>query len=312
MVLLGSSARAEPADQLESFEALTDRIAEQGFTGDILETTMVIMFGETSRADPEKADVVGHWRERIAALSPNLSHAVRGVVQREDATPLLGEITAPTLVISGREDVPRPPDWSDALVAGIPGAELWRLEGIGHSPILEAPDVVVPRVLEFLSGSAGAVRPESVADLRELLGRELGPTDWWEVTQERIDAFADATGDHQWIHVDPARAADSPLGTTIAHGLLTLSLGPKFMEELMAFDGFAHSLNYGYAKVRFPAPVPVGSRVRMRATITDVADVSGGAQVTTTQVIEREGSEKPVCVAESIGRFVEKPVAAHA
>jgi acyl dehydratase len=120
------------------------------------------------------------------------------------------------------------------------------------------------------------VRPTTVAELRALEGTELGPTAWHEITQERVDAFAKATEDFQWIHVDPVRAADSPLGGTIAHGLFTLSLGPKFMEELLAFDGFAHSLNYGYDKVRFPAPVPVGSRVRMRATITAVADVPGG------------------------------------
>jgi acyl dehydratase len=96
------------------------------------------------------------------------------------------------------------------------------------------------------------------------------------------------------------------LGSTIAHGLLTLSLAPAFMEELMAFDGFAHALNYGYEKVRFPAPVPVGSRVRMRAAITDVAEVPGGAQVTTTQTIEREGGDKPVLVAQSVARFYER------
>ena len=149
-------------------------------------------------------------------------------------------------------------------------------------------------------------RPTSTADLQALIGTELGPTGWWEVTQERIDAFADLTGDHQWIHVDPARAAASPLGSTIAHGLLTLSLGPMLVEELIAFDGFAHSLNYGYAKVRFPSPLPVGSRVRMRATIVAVDPVANGAQVTVTQVFERDGSSKPVCVAESIGRFVER------
>ncbi|HEV7752134.1 MAG TPA: MaoC family dehydratase [Baekduia sp.] len=153
---------------------------------------------------------------------------------------------------------------------------------------------------------AGPVRPTTVADLRALQGTELGPTEWYDITQERIDAFAAATGDFQWIHVDPARAAGSPLGSTIAHGLFTLSLGAKFMEELMAFDGFAHSLNYGYEKVRFPAPVPVGSRLRMRATITDVADVPGGAQITTTQTMEVEGGGKPVCVAASVGRFVER------
>jgi acyl dehydratase len=149
-------------------------------------------------------------------------------------------------------------------------------------------------------------RPASVADLRALAGTELGPTEWVEVTQDKIDAFAAVTGDHQWIHVDPERAASSPLGTTIAHGLLTLSLAPAFMEELMSFEGFAHALNYGYEKVRFPAPVPVGSRVRMRALIASVDDVPGGAQVTTTQTLEIEGGDKPVCVAQSVGRFYER------
>jgi acyl dehydratase len=154
--------------------------------------------------------------------------------------------------------------------------------------------------------SVDLVRPASVADLRALEGTELGPTGWVEVTQETIDAFAAVTGDHQWIHVDPERAASSPLGTTIAHGLLTLSLAPAFMEELMSFEGFAHALNYGYEKVRFPAPVPVGSKVRMRALIAAVADVPGGAQVTTTQTLEVEGGDKPVCVAQSVGRFFER------
>jgi acyl dehydratase len=153
--------------------------------------------------------------------------------------------------------------------------------------------------------SAGVARPVSVADLRALAGTELGPTGWLEITQERIDAFAEVTGDHQWIHVDPERAAASPMGSTIAHGLLTLSLAPAFMEELMAYDGFAHALNYGYEKVRFPAPVPVGSRLRMRATITDVSEVPGGAQVTTTQTVEREGGDKPVLAAQSVARFYE-------
>jgi acyl dehydratase len=154
--------------------------------------------------------------------------------------------------------------------------------------------------------SAGVERPSSVADLRALEGTELGPTAWLEITQDRIDAFADVTGDHQWIHVDPERAAAGPIGSTIAHGLLTLSLAPAFMEQLMAYDGFAHALNYGYDKVRFPAPVPVGSRVRLRATITEVADVPGGAQVTTTQTIEREGGDKPVLVAQAVARFYER------
>jgi acyl dehydratase len=154
------------------------------------------------------------------------------------------------------------------------------------------------------------LRPTTIAELRALVGVDLGPTEWYDVDQARVDAFAENTEDRQWIHVDPERAAASPFGGTIGHGLLTLSLGPKFMEELMAFDGFAHSLNYGYDKVRFPAPMPVGTRLRMHATITGVEDVGGGAQVTTTQTFEREGGEKPVCVAISVGRFVEHETAA--
>jgi len=152
----------------------------------------------------------------------------------------------------------------------------------------------------------GTVRPTTFADLQELIGKEIGPTVWHDVTQERVDAFADATGDRQWIHVDPDRAAASPLGGTIAHGLYSLSLGPAFSYELMSFDGFAHSLNYGYDKVRFPAPVPVGSRVRMRLTLLAADEVSSGIQIRSRQTIEREGSDKPVVVAESLARVVEE------
>ncbi len=152
---------------------------------------------------------------------------------------------------------------------------------------------------------SAAVKPESAEDLRALVGTVLGPTDWYTVDQPKVDAFAEATEDRQWIHVDPDRAAASPLGGTIAHGLFTLGLGPHFVEELISFDGFAHSLNYGYGKVRFPAPLPVGARVRMSLSIDAVDDVSGGAQLTSTQRFEAEGSEKPVCVAESLARFVE-------
>ena len=144
------------------------------------------------------------------------------------------------------------------------------------------------------------------SELLGLDGADLGTTDWVEVTQDQIALFAEATGDHQWIHVDEERAAAGPFGGTIGHGLFTLSLGPGFMEELMAFDGFAHSLNYGYGKVRFPQPRPVGSKVRMRATVSAVdARGTGSAQVTTTQIFEAEGIEKPICVAESIGYFTE-------
>lgn len=148
------------------------------------------------------------------------------------------------------------------------------------------------------------VRPTTAAHLTMLVGKELGPTEWYDVTQERITAFADATNDHQWIHVDVDKAAASPLGTTIAHGLFSLSLGPYLSGQLMAFDGFTHALNYGYNKVRFPAPVPVGSRIRLRAAVVSSEEVPGGIQITTRQVVEREGSDKPVMIAESVARVV--------
>lgn len=149
--------------------------------------------------------------------------------------------------------------------------------------------------------------PSSVSDLRELVGKELGPTEWFEITQADIDAFADLTRDRQWIHVDPARASASPFGSTIAHGLFSLSLGPWLFEQLMAFEGFAHALNYGYEKVRFPAPLPVGSKIRMRATVTSAEDVGNdSALVIISQVFERHGADKPVCVAQSVARFTER------
>jgi acyl dehydratase len=140
-------------------------------------------------------------------------------------------------------------------------------------------------------------------ELRAKVGEELGVSEWHEVTQDAINAFADATGDHQWIHVDPERAAQTPWGSTIAHGLYTLSLGPQFSFAMFTIEGFAFGLNYGYNKVRFPAPLPVDSRVRMRATLSSVDDVPGGVQLTITQTFEREGEEKPVCVAESVARM---------
>ncbi len=147
-------------------------------------------------------------------------------------------------------------------------------------------------------------RPASVQDLKDLLGVELGPTEWHVVDQAKIDAFADLTGDHQWIHVDPERAADSAFGSTIAHGLYSLSRTPAFLEELMAFDGFAHSLNYGYDRVRFIHPLPVDSRIRLRAELTKVEETSPGqVNVVTRLTVEADGIEKPILVADSIGRF---------
>jgi acyl dehydratase len=142
-----------------------------------------------------------------------------------------------------------------------------------------------------------------IDDLKARVGQELGVSAWLDVTQDKINAFADDTGDHQWIHVDTERAAQTPFGGTIAHGLYTLSLGPQFTYSLFAVEGFAFGLNYGYGRVRFPAPLPVGSRVRMRATLASVDDVPGGVHMVVTQTFEREGAEKPVCVAESLVRL---------
>jgi len=163
--------------------------------------------------------------------------------------------------------------------------------------------VTAPPISKGMSGQA---RPESASDLRALIGMVLGPTEWYTVDQSKVDDFADATEDRQWIHLDRERAASSPLGGTIVHGLFTLSLGPRFVEELISFDGFAHSLNYGYGKVRFPAPFPVGTRVRMRLSIDAVDEVRDGVQLTSTQTFELEGADKPVCVAESLARLAER------
>jgi acyl dehydratase len=141
-----------------------------------------------------------------------------------------------------------------------------------------------------------------LSDLKAKVGQELGVSEWHRVTQAEIDAFAEVTGDHQFIHVDPERAAQTPFGTTIAHGLLTLSLGPRFSYEVFSLDGFDFGLNYGYERIRFPAPLPVDSRVRMRAVLSEVKEIPGGAQVTITQTFERDGGEKPVCVAEQLVR----------
>jgi acyl dehydratase len=140
-------------------------------------------------------------------------------------------------------------------------------------------------------------------ELKSKVGQELGVSDWIDVTQEGVDAFAETTGDHQWIHVDPERAKDTPFGGTIAHGLYTLSLGPQLSYSLFEVEGVAFGLNYGYNKVRYPAPLPVGSKLRMRATLTAADDIPGGLQMTVTQTFEREGSDKPVCVAESVSRI---------
>jgi len=140
----------------------------------------------------------------------------------------------------------------------------------------------------------------SLDELSAAVGEDIGPTDWLTITQERVDQFAHATGDHQWIHVDRARALKSQFGGTIAHGYLTLSLLPMFASQLFHLDTLGAKLNYGINKVRFPHPVPVGSSIRARATIADVVDVAAGKQMVTRYVIEIEDIDKPACVAETV------------
>jgi acyl dehydratase len=141
-----------------------------------------------------------------------------------------------------------------------------------------------------------------IDELKTRVGDELGVSEWREVTQEDVDAFADVTGDDQWIHIDPERARETPFGGTIAHGYFTLSLAPRFSYDLFALEGVAFGLNYGLNKVRFPAPMPVGGRVRMRMQLANVEDIPGGAQITMLLTFEQEGGEKPVCVAEALSR----------
>jgi acyl dehydratase len=138
-------------------------------------------------------------------------------------------------------------------------------------------------------------------------GIELGPGPWHLVDQERVDRFAAATEDSQWIHVNRERAAAGPFGTTIAHGFLTLSLLPSLWFELFGDGGYALTINYGLNRVRFPAPVPVGSRVRARFRVEEVAEVAGGLQTRVAATVEREGHEKPVCAAELVFRFLTAP-----
>jgi len=143
---------------------------------------------------------------------------------------------------------------------------------------------------------------ETIAELKDLVGQEIGVSDWITVTQERIQLFADATNDHQWIHLDTERAKDGPFGTTIAHGFLTLSLLPEMAASAFGVRETRMGVNYGLNKVRFPAPVPSGSRLRGRFKLVNYEPLEGGAQITVQVTMEREGSDKPVCIAESIGR----------
>ena len=141
-----------------------------------------------------------------------------------------------------------------------------------------------------------------LSDLAILVGQEIGRSDWVVVTQSNIDLFAQATDDAQWIHVDPVRAAAGPFGTTVAHGFLTLSMLSRLFATAVAFEDVRMSLNYGLNRVRFPSPVPVGSRLRALCVLEDFEAIDGGAQVTVTITVEREGGAKPACVAEWVTR----------
>ena len=145
---------------------------------------------------------------------------------------------------------------------------------------------------------------QGIAGLKELVGQHLGYSDYLEITQERVNTFADATGDHQWIHVDPERArAESPFGGPIAHGYLTLAISNEMLPQIVEVRGVSMGVNYGVDKVRFPAPVPVGARLRAGAELLAVTDVTGGIQTTMRITIEVEDAEKPACVIESLSRF---------
>jgi acyl dehydratase len=142
-----------------------------------------------------------------------------------------------------------------------------------------------------------------IESFRDLVGTHLGYSDWHRIDQDQVNLFADATGDHQWIHVDPERAKSGPFGVAIAHGYLTLSLGPVLLREVVEVEGLAMGVNYGCNKVRFPAPVPVGSNLRMGVQLLEVEEVSGGVQVVFDFTFETEGSTKPSCVAQIVFRY---------
>jgi acyl dehydratase len=145
----------------------------------------------------------------------------------------------------------------------------------------------------------------SVTEFADLVGEKIGHSEWVPVQQHDVDLFADATGDHQWIHVDPERAKDGPFGGTIAHGFMTLALLPRLWAEMYAVQGVKMGVNYGLNKVRFPSPVPVGSRVRAESTVVSSDDLGGGVfQLTLSTTVEIEGAPKPACVAESVVRYI--------
>jgi acyl dehydratase len=144
---------------------------------------------------------------------------------------------------------------------------------------------------------------DGIDGLKGAIGQHLGYSEYVEITQEMVNTFADATGDHQWIHVDVERAKAGPFGGPIAHGYLTLSLGPRLMPEIVQVTGISMGVNYGANKVRFPSPVPVGAKLRLGATLAAVDDTAGGCQVTMEFVFEVEGATKPSCVAEVLFRY---------
>jgi len=144
-----------------------------------------------------------------------------------------------------------------------------------------------------------------IAELKTLVGEHLGYSPYVEITQEMVNTFAEATGDHQWIHVDVERAKAGPFGGPIAHGYLTLSLAPMLLPQIFTVSGISMGVNYGAEKIRFPSPVPIGSQLRVGATLDAVDDIAGGAQVTTTAVFEVEGASKPSCVAQVVYRYYE-------
>jgi acyl dehydratase len=143
----------------------------------------------------------------------------------------------------------------------------------------------------------------SIDELKAAVGTHLGYSEWWEITQDRVNAFADATDDHQFIHVDPERAARTPFGGPVAHGFLTLSLAVPLVAQIIKVEGIEMAVNYGVNKVRFPAPVPVGSRLRAGASLVSVEDVPGGVQSVVDLTFEIEGGAKPVCVAQTVSRY---------
>lgn len=148
-----------------------------------------------------------------------------------------------------------------------------------------------------------SITVNGIDELKKLAGSDLGTSEWIEVTQERINTFADATGDHQWIHVDPEKAAAGPFGAPIAHGYLTLALFIPLFTELLDVQGVTTKVNYGLNKVRFPSPVKVGSKIRLVGKLADVEDVAGGVQITVDGMIEIEGAPKPAAVLQSLSRF---------